>query len=424
MSLFSAIAFLAGTSSFAKGKPTPPPPPTPPVKYDVVWFNTGGEFEDIKLYRVNQAGTTVVGRRTIGGVDSAISLDVATGSLTDLNSVVPVPAGWHLDRAQGINSSGQIAGTAIDNFGVQRVFVYDPSNITTPFRQLSTAGTGDQFRDMNELGDVLYRQDGATPRVYLYTHDDQQSHVLPSSLGTTRGGEYGSMVGPGGPVALNDSRLIAGNLESDSNSTAYTYNYVTGTTTSIPRFFRSIEINDSDTVVGPGELRSKGSPSVKAVTYNAIGGKSQLTDLTSWATTINDLGQVAGEVYTTSGTTGSPGDAFIYDPVAKFWRISGMIQDPVDLALWNNQIAGAAESPDIQGMSAPLESGGYPLIVGNKFMSGSLFADGVRRQVGFILKPITGGTMSALIAGSVPEPTTAVITTLALVPLFVAQRRR
>jgi hypothetical protein len=424
--VFGTTICLAATAAFAKGKPTPPPPPTPPVQYDVMWFNTGGEFDDLKLYRVNQAGTTVVGRRTIGGVASAISLDVATGTLTDLNSVVPVPAGWHLDKAQGINSLGQIAGTATDNLGIKRVFDYDPSNITTPFRQLSTTGTGDQFRDMNESGDVLYRQDGATPTVYLYTHDDQDSHALPSSLGTSFGGDFGSFFGPGGPVALNNNRLIAGNIQ-NSFSTAYTYQFVagaTGTTTAIPPHFKAIEINDAGTVVGSGNVKVKGTGAAAAITYNALTGKKQLTDVTSYATAINELGQVAGEVYPTSNGTGIVDDAFIYDPVAKFWRISGLIQDPADLALWKNQTAGASESPDIQGMSEPLVPGGYPLIVGARNMPGSMFPDGVGRQVGFILTPIGGGMASALVAGSVPEPTSAALLVLALLSLATRRGQR
>jgi hypothetical protein len=375
-----------------------------------MWFNTGGEFDDLQLYGVNQAGTTVVGHRTIGGITSAISLDVATGTLTDLNSVVPVPAGWHLNSAQGINSYGQIAGMATDNFGIQRVFVYDPSNITTPFRQLSAPGAAGQFRDMNEAGDVLYRQGGATPNVYLNTHNDQQSHVLPSSLGTS---------GPGGPVALNDDRLMVGNVD-HTVLTAYTYDFVTGTTTAIPPLFRAIEINDSGTVVGHGDLRSRGNP-YTAVTYNAVGGKKQLTDLRSIATTINDSAQVAGEVYATTSPS-APDDAFLFDPVTKFWRISGLIQDAADLALWNSQTAEGTESPDIQGMSEPLVPGGYPLIAGNKFMPGSLFADGVRREVGFILKPISGAMSSALVSASVPEPATALLVVVGLLALNLRRR--
>jgi hypothetical protein len=411
--LIGTVVSLASTSAFAKGKPTPPPPATP-VQYDVIWFNAGGEFEEITLYGVNQAGTTVVGHRTIGGVDSAMSLDVATGTLTDLNSVVPVPSGWHLDRAQGINSSGRIAGTATDNLGIQRVFVYDSSNMTTPFQQLSTTGTGDQFRDMNEAGDVLYRQNGATPGVYLYTYNDQQTTVLPSSLGTG---------GPSGPVAINDDRLMAGNVD-HTVLTAYTYQFVAGatsTTTAIPPLFRAIEINDSGTVVGHGDLRSKGNP-YTAVTYNAVGGKKQLTDLRSIATSINNSGQVAGEVYATTSPS-APDDAFFYDPVAKFWRISGLIQDAADLALWNSQTADGTESPDIQGMSEPLVPGGYPLIVGNKFMPGSLFADGVRRKVGFILKPISGAMSSALVSASVPEPANCLLLSVGLLPLVVRRGR-
>jgi hypothetical protein len=122
----------------------------------------------------------------------------------------------------------------------------------------------------------------------------------------------------------------------------------------------------------------------------------------------------------TQGAPGSPDDAFIYDPVTKFWRMSGLIQDAADLALWNNQ-PGVFDSPDIQGMSEPLVPGGYPLIVGNKPMPGSLFPDGVGRHVGFILKPIGSAMSSALVSASVPEPTSLML--LIAGPLALSARR-
>jgi hypothetical protein len=142
----------------------------------------------------------------------------------------------------------------------------------------------------------------------------------------------------------------------------------------------------------------------------------------SRATTINDAGQVAGEAITTSPVS-APDDVFIYDPVAKFLRVSGLIQDPADLALWNIQTADGIESPDIHGMSEPLVPGGYPLLVGNKRMRGSLFADGIARQVGFILKPISSVMSSALVSASLPEPATFLLVSIGLVPLVVRRGR-
>jgi hypothetical protein len=129
-----------------------------------------------------------------------------------------------------------------------------------------------------------------------------------------------------------------------------------------------------------------------------------------------------GEVCTTHGAPGSPDDDFIYDPVAKFWRVSGLIQDATDLALWNNQ-PGVFDSPDIQGMSEPLVPGGCPLTVGNKPMPGSLFPDGVGRQVSFILKPIGSAMSSALKAAAVPEPTAILLLAVGLMTLPARRRR-
>jgi hypothetical protein len=315
---------------------------------------------------------------------------------------------------------------ATDNLGMERVFMYDPSSLTTPFRQISATGTRGQFRDMNDAGDVLYHQNDATPRVFLYTHDDQQWHVLPANLGTTRGGEFGSFAGPGGPVVINNNRLIAGNVEVGSTTTAYTYDYATGLTTQIPRYFRSIEINDAGTVVGPGDLKGKGSLTAKAITYNAVGGKKQLTDKNSSATTINEFGQVAGEIHSTSGSSRITDDAFIYDPVAKFWPISTLLQDSThDIDLWKSQVT-LGGAPDIQGISEPLAPGGYPLILGHKLVPGSMFPDGIQRRLGFILKPISSAMSSGLVGGSVPEPTTfflLILLMLGLLSLLVVHDR-
>jgi hypothetical protein len=57
-------------------------------------------------------------------------------------------------------------------------------------------------------------------------------------------------------------------------------------------------------------------------------------------------------------------------------------------------------------------------------MPGSAFPDGVRRQVGFILTPIGGGMASALVAGLVPEPTSAALLVLALLSLATRRGQR
>jgi hypothetical protein len=297
--------------------------------------------------------------------------------------------------------------------------VYEPLDTDTPFQPF---GGGDvdhdvvfQWRDMNDAGDVLYFENDGTVKFYLYTHDDKRSHQLPLEVHTAGG------PGPSGPIAVNNERLIAGNFVGGSDETAYTYDYVTGAFTSIPPYFRSLEINNEGTVVGRGgALKGKNTHYVKAVTFNSDDGKKQLTEQISTATAINDAGQVSGQIHNVSGKPNIPDSAFIYDPVTKFWSITDLLQDSTqDIALWKS-IDGAFQGPTVGAISEPLVPGGYPLIVGDKLVPGSMFADGVQRRLGFILTPISGGTSSALIAGSVPEPTSLWLLVTIVMPLLAA----
>jgi hypothetical protein len=301
-------------------KPTPPTPP-PPVRYGITWLNALGQNDDLQLWAVNSLGTTAVGSVTSGGVSKAISVDTATGSVVDLSTSLPVPEGWNLTAARGITSTGKIAGTLVDDLGQNGLFVHDPAS-ATPFQSIMGGFTPIRYRDMNDMGDLLYAQsDGTTVSHYVYTNDDKQSHQLPSSLLRDN-----SLLASAGPVAINGDRLIAGNYEGLSDATAYLYDYgsPTGTVTAIPPYFRSVEINDRGTVVGRGLVKTKGGM-VRAVTFNSQDGKKQLTDEVSFATAVNELGQVVGEIGTRQNN--SPGEtAFIYDPIDGFWSLHTLLR--------------------------------------------------------------------------------------------------
>jgi hypothetical protein len=187
-----------------------------------------------------------------------------------------------------------------------------------------------------------------------------------------------------------------------------------------------VEINNGGTVVGRGgELKKTGAGIAKAATYSTVDGKKQLTDKASLATAINDVGQVSGAIYSGSFSADNPDSAFIYDPVAKFWSITNLLQDTSqDIAFWTSKDKfGGHQGPNVQAISEPLIAGGFPLIVGDKLTPGSMFPDGNESRLGFILRPI-GGTASALSAGSVPEPTSFLLLTIGLLPPLVARQRR
>jgi probable HAF family extracellular repeat protein len=88
----------------------------------------GGSLEDLgtlggtnsRALAVNGAGR-VVGYSDVatGGTHAFL---YSAGSIEDLNNYIPASSGWVLERATGINNSGQIVGTGIHN-GVKRGFL-------------------------------------------------------------------------------------------------------------------------------------------------------------------------------------------------------------------------------------------------------------------------------------------------------------
>jgi hypothetical protein len=414
-----AVGIVAGagaTLAHAKGKPTPPPPPPPPppVNYDIKWLVPAGPNDRYHILDVNRQGTTAVGSQSIGGVTHAVTIDVATGTVSDLNALLrpDIPDGWQLTYARGITDLGRIAGEARDNSGNRVLFVYDPAD--TPRFQPVGVGVGSRinYRDMNDAGDLLYAKNTSSDS-YLYF--DQQTVVLDPAL--KEPSEFGFV----GPQALNNDRVIAGNRDAGFRS-AYVYNYNTDATTNIASLFQANEINNTGTVVGRGSLSNKGNPTLVAMKY-ASGVKTPLTSLSSEAFEINDAGQVVGRI---NSTNRSIPTAFLYDPndpTQGFWSLNDLIQDTAeDESFWNCS-SGLDASLFVKSMSEPLSSG-YPVIAGDRTVLGSMFPDGVDRHLGFILTPISPAMSSALVAASVPEPNSCLLVAIALLSLNAARRRR
>jgi hypothetical protein len=412
------IAATVGVvSAEAKGKPTPPPAPVPPVRYDITWFNTSGQYDDLSIYNVNNLGTTAVGSIRTSSGNQAVSIDLMTGVVSDLNSLTGIPSSWQLTSARGITDASRVAGEAINNLGNRVLFAYDPGD-STPFQPISAGLPLIRYRDMNNQGDVLYAQSDSTiVRNYLYTHDDEQSHQLPSSLWTA-----GGLIPSAGPQTVNDNRIIAGNRDQGLTS-AYVYNYSTNATTNIPASFRSVEINNQSVVAGRGSLSSRGNPTQTAMKY-AGGVKTPLvSNRDSEAFDINDVGQIVGRLYDSNPDTG-----FLFDPTSGFWSLNDLLQDNAqDTAIWystdNNPNDSFFQDIEVEAMSEPLVAG-YPLIAGNKLLPASTFPDGVQRRLGFILTPISGATATSLVAVSAPEPVSLYMIATGLLPLLTKRSRR
>jgi hypothetical protein len=407
------MLFCAATTPTIAGKPTPPTPPPAPINYDVTWVITPGQNDRTTIYDVNGQGTTAVGSQYVDGISQAISIDVATGNVTDLNTVLTgIPEGWRLTTAKGITNLGRIAGEATDGSGNRVLYVYDAAD-PTPFKPVGMGiGNHVRYRDMNEMGDLLFAEFSSS-NSYLFTHDGQEIK-LPVSLMTA--GQFFTA----GPAAINNDRVGAGNTGGDSFTTAYVHDINDGTTTSIAKYFQSREINNAGTVVGRGSLSTKGNPTLTAMKYEN-GVKTPLSNVSSEASDINDAGQVTGRINSTNNR--SIPTAFLYDPTQGFWSLNDLIQDTAEDELYWNCVSGFDLSTSVEAMSEPLSSG-YPVMIGHRTVLGSVFPDGVDRQLGFILTPISPAMSSALVAASVPEPSSCLLVTMALLSLNAARRRR
>lgn len=81
---------------------------------------------------INDAGT-FVGHIYIDQAQTlAHAFVYSSGTLTDLNNVTSLPTGWALTDAHGINSNGQIIGSATNQGGQTRAFLLTPINVPVP----------------------------------------------------------------------------------------------------------------------------------------------------------------------------------------------------------------------------------------------------------------------------------------------------
>jgi hypothetical protein len=134
--------FVAGGYAYAVGPATRVAPAGTPVMHAVIWDTSAGIYTDLgkpnfssMLSSINASGQAV-GSETatttaIGGYGYAVIGDVASGILTNLNSLVTnLPTGWSLVRAFDISDTGQILVYANDTAGVVHYALLTPS--TTP----------------------------------------------------------------------------------------------------------------------------------------------------------------------------------------------------------------------------------------------------------------------------------------------------
>ncbi|HEY2587485.1 MAG TPA: hypothetical protein VGI81_17195 [Tepidisphaeraceae bacterium] len=114
-------------------------------------FNGTGGLQDLgtlggtdtRAYGINSAGEVVGISSTSGNVASHGFL-YADGTLVDLNIITNAP-GYVILGAVSINSSGQIAGTALSPSGVSHAIILTPTAVPSPaaaWMGLSTTALG------------------------------------------------------------------------------------------------------------------------------------------------------------------------------------------------------------------------------------------------------------------------------------------
>jgi probable HAF family extracellular repeat protein len=88
---------------------------------------------------INDSGHVVGTMRAGGGFSRYRAYIYADGVVTNLNSLIPAGSGLDLYAAYGINSSGQIVGTAIEVNGRNHAFLLTPVESGTPVLSISDA---------------------------------------------------------------------------------------------------------------------------------------------------------------------------------------------------------------------------------------------------------------------------------------------
>ncbi len=318
LTLALVVGLLCGGLAWAAKPPKPPPPPPPPtVSYSLVMLGTLGGTnswaEDVNAFGdvVGGAGTTPDGHRHA-------FLYTAELGMEDLNDVAPVPDGWVLDIAYGINDLGQIVG----NSG-SRGFRYTPAgDQAAEFLDLGALGMRGA-RAINDFGDVAGTciDEEGRERVCLYTDGDGLIQLpLPSDGRLWR------------PRAINNAGQIVG-YTTTVRKEAVRYTPGVGV---IPlgtikqvvdaEWSEGMDINDAGQVVGRATVRRL---TYHAFRYpDAVGMKDlgTLGGSSSFAFGINSAGDVVGWSQTAAGE-----DAiFLYTNADGMVNLSTSI-DPADV---------------------------------------------------------------------------------------------
>lgn len=96
----------------------------------VAFLYTGGAMHDLGNLGVGHATATSINNQGqivgLAGGFGARAFLYENGSMVDLNTLVDLPAGWHLSTAWDINDLGQIVGDALDADGMPHAFLLNP----------------------------------------------------------------------------------------------------------------------------------------------------------------------------------------------------------------------------------------------------------------------------------------------------------
>jgi probable HAF family extracellular repeat protein len=106
-----------------------------------------GQFVSAEAYAINELGQAVGYSAGIGQGTRAVLWE--GGAITDLNSLVTLPAGWTLREAVDVNDLGDVVGWGTDAQGLQFTFLLDapelpepPVNVPLPAAVVMGAGMG------------------------------------------------------------------------------------------------------------------------------------------------------------------------------------------------------------------------------------------------------------------------------------------
>ncbi len=93
-------------------------------------LNNLGGAPNVSVAAINASGSMVGSFQPPSGPSQAFLY--SNGVMSDLNSLIPLPTGWNLFGASGINDSGHIIGLATDPSGATHGFMMTPPGMAAP----------------------------------------------------------------------------------------------------------------------------------------------------------------------------------------------------------------------------------------------------------------------------------------------------